>query len=445
MGEQRTGTWCRACAYLTILVLLGACGGPPSATPVPTGTSGNATGVATVAPPAPAAPTSTPAATPVPPPATAAPVTAIDRDRQCRIAVPVGFAEDTPGSGYFPARDHTGFVALDAPDTDRGTLTLDQALGTVLAGLAAALPDYHETGVERAAGEVRVAFVAATDGGVGHGLAAFRQFGPIVCGATLFLADDAPLSLDATAGALVASLGLAPGATLRPTPVPPTPTPRPPTPTPVPPTPTSVPVIALPGVGARAVGAGFAVTLHRVTDPLATGQALVKPEDGRRRVALELTVENTGTAPFFYAEVEAKLATLDGLEYYPWLGTPTPELGTGTLQPGAARRGWVSYDIPADAGLAALLYQPIATTPTWVIHALAPGITGVASAAGAWSGGGATGCGSRGGPGYRLPNGQCAGWDDVRSGGSGGSGGGCGSRGGPGGARTSGGKCPSRR
>ena len=28
------------------------------------------------------------------------------------------------------------------------------------------------------------------------------------------------------------------------------------------------------------------------------------------------------------------------------------------------------------------------------------------------SGGGSRGCGSRGGPGYRKPNGQCAGWKD---------------------------------
>ncbi len=435
----------RLCSFIAIALLLVACGTAPAATPTPTGAVATAAGSMTATAPVPPAPTSVPTATPVPPTATAVRVTAIDRDRQCRIVVPEGFAEDTPGSGYFPARDHTGFLALDAPDTVGGTLTLDQALGTVLAALAAALPDYHETGVERAAGEVRVAFIAAPDGAPGRGLAAFRQFGPIVCGATLFVAGAAPVPLDATTEALVASLGLAPGATLRPTPVPPTATPRPPTPMPVPPTPTSVPIITLPGVGERAVGAGFAVTLHRVTDPLATGQAFIKPEDGKRRVALEITIENTSTVPFFYSYLEAELATLDGLAYLPWLGAPTPELGVGTLAPGTAKRGWVSFDIPSDAELAALLYQPITTTPTWVIHALSPKVTGVAPSTGSRTSSGVTGCGSRGGPGYRLPNGQCAGWDDARSGGSGGSGGGCGSRGGPGGARTSSGKCPSRR
>lgn len=209
--------------------------------------------------------------------------------------------------------------------------------------------------------------------------------------------------------------------------------------------------IVLPVVGERGVGDGFAVTVHRVLDPTPALRYL-KPDSGNRWLALDVTVENTGSEEMFYSRYDATLATKDGKAYTPWLGSQEPELSVGTLQPGQSARGWINFEIPVGAELAALLYEPIRTPAAWVIFALAPGVTGIAPLPRTGSGRvpitRASGCGSRGGPGYRLPNGQCAGWDDVYSkGGSrtgGGSSGGCGSRGGPGGPRDRSGRYPSR-
>jgi hypothetical protein len=166
------------------------------------------------------------------------------------MTIPTGFAEDSPGSGYFPAHDGSGFVALDAPDTAGGANTFDQALATVLASLATVLPGYQETNVTRSPGALRVDFVATVDSGPGRGAAYFKEFGPIVCGGTLFLADGSAVPFDATVQALVASLQAVKGAQPRPTA-----TPLPPTPTPVPPTATPKPAATnTPTVAPRATG-----------------------------------------------------------------------------------------------------------------------------------------------------------------------------------------------
>lgn len=217
----------RAFWPLFALLFLVACGVPqlparqasdPAAAP---GAAGGATARATSA-----------AAT-----ATALPaITATDPARLCQLAVPSAFVEDSPGSGYFPARDRTGFIAIDAPDRAGGANTFDQAIATVLANLKTLPPEYVETTVVRAPGSLRVEFTAAPEGRAGRGVAYFKDLAPFVCGGTLFLTADSPLPFDATLGGLTGTLQVVRGAKPLPTltPVPPTPTPRPPTPTPHP-------------------------------------------------------------------------------------------------------------------------------------------------------------------------------------------------------------------
>jgi hypothetical protein len=180
----------------------------------------------------------------VPPTATSIPrVTATDGDHQCQMTIPIGFAEDSPGSGYFPALDKTGFVTVEAPDTAGGANTFDQAVATVLANLKAVLPGYQETNVARSPGGLRVDFVATLDNGPGKGTAYFKEFGPIICGSTLFLMEQSASPFDASLQGMVATLQVVKGAQPRPTatPLPPTPTPIPPTATPIPPTPKPLP------------------------------------------------------------------------------------------------------------------------------------------------------------------------------------------------------------
>lgn len=200
----------RALWPLIALLCLAACSAPP----LPAGVPGVSSGAGAAA-----------SAT-----ARAAATTGTDPDRLCQLAVPAAFAEDTPGSGYFPARDRTGFVAIDAPDRAGGANTFDQALATVLVNLKALLPGYVETAAIRGQGSLRVEFTAAPDGRAGRGVAYFRDRGPFVCGGTLFLTADSPLPFDSTLQSLIATLDVVKRAKPRPTatPLPPTPTPAPP-------------------------------------------------------------------------------------------------------------------------------------------------------------------------------------------------------------------------
>jgi hypothetical protein len=238
------------------------------------------------------------------------------------------------------------------------------------------------------------------------------------------------------------------------TPIPPTATPTEvPTPTPVPPTPTPLP--PSPRIGATANGDVFAVTVHRMADP-APFPTYLPPKSGHRYADFDVTVTNRGDKPLFNCSGLFKLGTIDREVFISSLSTQKPDIGCGDIAPSKSARGWVRFTIPIDEEPAALLYEPIKTPSSWVIFALADDVIVVPPAASSASGGsssnygGRKGCGSRGGPGFRLPNGECAGWDDVYgnnapSGGGGGGSGGCGSRGGPGGPRTKSGKCPSWR
>lgn len=171
-------------------------------------------------------------------------------------------------------------------------------------------------------------------------------------------------NIAATVSAAVASTVAAiPTATAVPT-VPPAPTATattPPTATAVPPQPSAtVPpptATALPKTTERAESGGFAMTLHAVADPTPVDRFL-KPKDGMRFVATDVTIENT-TAPQFYAQpFDVRLKTADNREYLVAVGTASPALVNSQLAKGEKARGWVNFEIPADAQLAVLQYSP---------------------------------------------------------------------------------------
>ncbi len=220
--------------WLVLLFLLAACAVPaatstPATIPVATQAIAN-TAVATSAPqPSPSTmsvPTPPPSATAMPKPSTpigVAPTPTIvrlvstDSDRQCQMTIPSGFAEDTPGSGYFPALDKTGFVTVEAPDTADGANSFDQAVGMVLVTLVTVLPGYRQTNVARSPDTLRVDFTAPVDTGTGKGVAYFKRYGTIICGATLFLTNRSVSPFDATLRGMVATLQVVEGALPRPT------------------------------------------------------------------------------------------------------------------------------------------------------------------------------------------------------------------------------------
>ncbi len=92
-------------------------------------------------------------------------------------------------------------------------------------------------------------------------------------------------------------------------------------------------------------------------DPVPPQQYL-KPKEGTRWVAVDVSLENTGTAQINYNPFFAKLKTADNREYNPTVGAAEPSLKSGEQRPGETVRGWITFEIPADARPATLIYDP---------------------------------------------------------------------------------------
>ncbi|MFE3788117.1 hypothetical protein [Streptomyces goshikiensis] len=97
------------------------------------------------------------------------------------------------------------------------------------------------------------------------------------------------------------------------------------------------------------------VTLVRVVDP-----ASPAPEGADRLVAVQLRLENTGSA--VYKDSPASCAHLldTAGRRFDGLNTPVPAgpafPGTVTLDPGGTTAGFVTFRLPKDAGLAAVQF-----------------------------------------------------------------------------------------
>ncbi|MBW3656590.1 MAG: hypothetical protein KY444_10830 [Gemmatimonadetes bacterium] len=124
----------------------------------------------------------------------------------CAATLPAGFAEDAPGSGYYPARNRSGFAAVDAPDTAGGGVALPDAAQSVLNGFQTVVPGYRQTRLERNGDTLRVEFTGTVDGRPGRGTAHFMRFGTTVCGVTLFLLEGSDIAFDPTLRALTESV-----------------------------------------------------------------------------------------------------------------------------------------------------------------------------------------------------------------------------------------------
>jgi hypothetical protein len=123
------------------------------------------------------------------------------------------------------------------------------------------------------------------------------------------------------------------------------------------PVPAAVPVVPTPlptigAVGDVVTAAEYTVTLHALQDPLADEAG---SEVGTRLVALDLTVT----------------ALVDDLAYSPFCGTllladstvatartygPEPSLTSGVLAAGESARGWLAFEVYADAEIAFFSY-----------------------------------------------------------------------------------------
>jgi len=97
---------------------------------------------------------------------------------------------------------------------------------------------------------------------------------------------------------------------------------------------------------------GVRYTVHQMADPEPPG--FFSTTAGNRRVALEITQEALdGPSPYSFSRF--RIRDVDGKEYS-WAITNTePKFESGTLQRGQSRRGWISFQVPATAGVDALI------------------------------------------------------------------------------------------
>jgi len=124
----------------------------------------------------------------------------------CAMGLPGGYAPDPGQVGYFPARDRTGFVALDSfagADQTPATLAQTFASGT----LSRVLTDYQQTGATDLGDRYRIDYRATSGGQTGRGSIQVQIFGDIGCGVTVFALDAATGPLASTFDLLVRSLG----------------------------------------------------------------------------------------------------------------------------------------------------------------------------------------------------------------------------------------------
>jgi hypothetical protein len=182
---------------------------PPPPTPRPPTATPTRAATATPRPPTAEPPTATvPVATA---PAVATPQQPIVVHGACAVALPDGFAEETPQGGYYPARDRSGFAALDAFDTANGQRTPEElAQGFATTVLSQVIQNYRQTGAERAGDGYRIDYTATAGGRPGRGSFYLKEFGGAACGATIFTTNDSRLPFATSFNLMVVSLQLAP-------------------------------------------------------------------------------------------------------------------------------------------------------------------------------------------------------------------------------------------
>ncbi len=124
----------------------------------------------------------------------------------CAMSLPDGYESDPAQLGYYPARDRTGFVALDSfAGVDQTPALLAQTF--VGSTLTRVLTDYQQTGATDLGDRYRIDYRATSGGQAGRGSTQVRIFGGIGCGVTVFALDSATVTLATTFDLLVRTLG----------------------------------------------------------------------------------------------------------------------------------------------------------------------------------------------------------------------------------------------
>jgi len=110
---------------------------------------------------------------------------------------------------------------------------------------------------------------------------------------------------------------------------------------------------------AQPVGKGkFELTLNGVTDPYAPSDELFAAEDGYRWVLIDVALTNVSADALDYGSIDFTVTDTNGDEYGASFAGQAQEFDAGTVQPSETIRGQLGFDVPVDAQLQSLAFDP---------------------------------------------------------------------------------------
>jgi hypothetical protein len=102
----------------------------------------------------------------------------------------------------------------------------------------------------------------------------------------------------------------------------------------------------------------FELTVHSLDDQYTTSDEYFQPTPGQRYVVVELSLKNVSDTSQDYSSFDFKLHDADNFEYDSTYVNAEHELDGGSLLPGETIRGSVAFQLPVDAQLDRLVYEP---------------------------------------------------------------------------------------
>jgi predicted small lipoprotein YifL len=104
----------------------------------------------------------------------------------------------------------------------------------------------------------------------------------------------------------------------------------------------------------------YVITVTKIVDPAPATDEFMKPDAGKKFVAIEVLYENrTSDKTLDYNPYDWKITDSESYTYDPdAIGGKSPTLEMGTINPGQKTRGWLNFQTPRDAQSFKAQFQP---------------------------------------------------------------------------------------
>lgn len=111
-------------------------------------------------------------------------------------------------------------------------------------------------------------------------------------------------------------------------------------------------------VGDTVQHGAFELTVHGVTDPLEPADEFFGPDAGNRWLMVEVSITNVSDEPQDYGSYDFKVKDADNFEYTTGFVDLQRELTSGSLPPGDTVRGQIGFEVPENAAIVRLIFDP---------------------------------------------------------------------------------------